>query len=120
MAITYEWKIKRVETYPSHTDQQDPSNTESDVIHSIHWRLIATDDVNNISASNYGSVGIDTDDLSNFISFDDVTTAQAVTWVEAWYDKYPDYNVVKIKEYLDRKIAEKITPISEMKTLSDE
>ena len=56
MAITYEWTINNVETYPTHTDEQDPSNTESDVIHTIHWRLMATDDVNNISVANISIV----------------------------------------------------------------
>ena len=118
MAITYEWEIPQVETFPTHTDEQDPSNTESDVIHSIHWKLIATDDVNNVSVSNYGSVGIDTDDLSGFTAFNSVTKAQAVTWLEAWYDKYPDSNVATMKARLDRKIAEKITPVSEKKTIA--
>ena len=118
MAITYEWQIPNVETFPTHTDEQDPSNTESDVVHTIHWKLIATDNVNNVFVSNYGSVGIDTDNLSGFIAWENVTKAQAVTWVEAWYNKYPDYTVVKMKERLDRKIAEKITPVSEMKTIS--
>ena len=118
MAITYEWTIYQADTYPSHTDEQDPSNTESDVIHTIHWKLQAIDDVNNVSVSNYGSVGIDTDDLSGFTTFNDVTKAQAVTWVEAWYNKYPDSNVAIMKARLDRKITEKITPVSEMKTIS--
>ena len=116
MAITYEWQIPKVETIPTHTDEQD--NTESDVVHAIHWKLIATDDVNNVFVSNSGKVSIDTDDLSGFTAFNSVTKAQAITWVEAWYNKYPDSNVATIKARLDRKIAEKITPISEIKTLS--
>jgi hypothetical protein len=116
MAITYEWQIPKVETFPTHTDGQN--NTESDVVHTIYWKLIATDDVNNVFVSNSGKVSIDTDDLSGFTAFNSVTKAQAITWVEAWYNKYPDSNVATIKARLDRKIAEKITPISEIKTLS--
>ena len=116
MAITYEWEIPQVETFPTHTDGQN--NTESDVIHAIHWKLIATDNVNNVSVSNYGKVGIDTDNLSGFTAFNSVTKAQAVTWLEAWYNKYPDDNIATMKARLDRKIAKKITPISETKTLS--
>ena len=117
MAITYEWEIPQVETFPTHTDEQDPSNTESDVVHVIHWKLIATDNVNNVSVSNYGKVSIDTDDLSGFTAFNSVTKAQAVTWLEAWFNKYPDSNVATIKARLDRKIAEEITPVSEKKTI---
>ena len=56
---------------------------------------------------------LDTDDLSGFIPFEDVTKAQAVTWVEAWHNKYEDWNIAIIKARLDRKIAEKITPVIE-------
>ena len=112
MAITYEWKIPQVDTYPTHTDEQDPANTESDVLHTIHWKLIATDDVDNVSASNQGIVGVDTDNLSGFIAFNDITKAQAITWVEAWHNKYPDWNIATIKARLDKKIAEKRAPVS--------
>jgi len=113
MAITYEWKIPRVDTHPTHTDEQDPANTEADVICNIHWKLIATDDVNNIKVSNNGIVSVNLDDLSGFISFEDVTKAQAITWIEAWHNKYPDKNIATMKARLDRKIAEKITPVIE-------
>ena len=111
MAITYEWKIPRVDTRTTHTDKQ--GNTEEDVVCTIHWKLIATDDVNNIKVSNSGVVSVDTDDLSGFIPFEDVTKAQAVAWIEAWHNKYEDWNIAKIKARLDRKIAEKITPVIE-------
>jgi len=111
MAITYEWKIPRVDTHPTHTDEQN--NTEEDVVCNIHWKLIATDDVNNIKVSNNGTVSVNLDDLSGFIPFEDVTKAQAITWIEAWHSKYEEWTVEKIKARLDRKIAEKITPVIE-------
>ncbi len=110
MAITYEWKIKNVETYPSHTDQQDPSNTELDVIHTIHWILIGTDDVNNVFGQRIGTAHLRLEDLSGFTEFNNVTKAQAVTWVESWLDRYPDTTVIKTKERLAAKITEKVTP----------
>ena len=116
MAITYEWKIKNVETYPSHTDNQD--NTESDVIHAIHWILIGTDDVNNVFGQRIGTAHLRLEDLSGFTDFDNVTKAQAVTWVEAWLDRYPDSTVIKTKERLAATIAKQITPTSEKKFLS--
>ena len=118
MAIIYEWKIKNVETYPSHTDNQD--NTESDVIHTIHWILIGTDDVNNVFGQRIGIAHLRLEDLSGFTDFDNVTKAQAVTWVEAWMDRYPDSTVIKTKERLAATIAKQITPTSEMKTLEAE
>ena len=40
MAISYTWDVSMVDTYPSHTDEQEPSNTQSDVIYNaleINW-----------------------------------------------------------------------------------
>ena len=47
MAISYTWDVSNVDTYPSHTDSS--SNTESDVIYNVHWRLKGSDDANNLS-----------------------------------------------------------------------
>ena len=40
MAINYNWDVANVDTYPSHTDSQDPANTKSDVIYNVHWRFV--------------------------------------------------------------------------------
>ena len=39
MAISYEWDVSRVDTYPTH-------NSQTDVVYNVHWRLDATDDAN--------------------------------------------------------------------------
>jgi len=74
MAISYTWDVSNVDTYPSHTDGS--SNTESDVIYNVHWRLKGSDDANNDSDGNpqtaevYGSQSLDVSDLSSFTAFD--------------------------------------------------
>ena len=115
MAISYEWDVKNVDTYPSHTDSQDPANTESDVVYNVHWRLSGEDNANNdadgnpVSAGVYGSVGLDVSDLADFTSFADLTVSDVQAWVEAAIgaDQVQAY-----KDGIDAQIAEKINPSS--------
>ena len=79
MAISYTWDVSMVDVYPSHTDEQSPANTESNVIYNVHWRLIGEDDSNNDAEGNpqtvniYDVVSLDVSDLSSFTDFDSVT-----------------------------------------------
>jgi len=115
MAISYLWDVKQVDTYPSHTDSQDPANTESDVVYNVHWRLSGEDNANNdadgnpVSAGVYGSVGLDVSDLADFTSFADLTVSDVQAWVEAAIgaDQVQAY-----KDGIDAQIAEKVTPTS--------
>jgi hypothetical protein len=115
MAISYEWDVKNVDTYPSYTDSQDPANTESDVVYNVHWRLTGEDDANNDSDGNpqrgevYGSVGLDVSDLADFTSFADLTVSDVQAWVEAAMgaDQVQAY-----KDGIDAQIAAKINPTS--------
>ena len=120
MAISYTWDVKNVDTYPSHTDSQDPANTESDVIYNVHWRLNGEDDANNDAEGNpqsgsvYGSVGLSVEDLSSFTAFADVSLSDVQGWVEA---ALGSDEVTALKANIDAQIAEKITPTSESKVI---
>jgi len=120
MAISYEWDVSNVDTYPSHTDSQDPANTESDVVYNVHWRLKGTDDTNvdftdsegndvYYSADVYGSIGLDVSDLSSFTSFADLAVADVQAWVEAAMGAD---QVQEHKDSIDAQIAAKINPTS--------
>jgi hypothetical protein len=115
MAISYEWNVSTVDTYPTH-------NSESDVVYNVHWRLTATDDANNDangnpqSASVYGSQGLDTSDLSSFTAFADLTASDVQGWVES---ALGDDKVTEMKAGLDAQIAELITPTSVTKTIGE-
>ena len=121
MAINYTWDVKTCDTYPSHTDSQDPANTESDVVYNVHWRLTAEDDANqdadgnNWTATSYGTQAVNVDDLSNFTAFADLTASDVQGWVEAAIGAD---EVTAMKAALDAQIAEKITPTSVTKTIS--
>ena len=120
MAISYTWDVSNVDTYPSHTDSQDPANTESDVIYNVHWRLNGEDDANNDADGNpqsgsvYGSVGLSVEDLSSFTAFADVSLSDVQGWVEA---ALGSDQVTALKASIDAQIAEKITPTSESKVI---
>ena len=113
MAISYEWDVKTVDTYPT-------KDSKSDVVYNVHWRLTATDDTNKDSDGNnwtagvYGSQAVDTSDLSSFTAFADLTASDVQGWVETALgtDK-----VTEMKASLDANIAAKITPTSVTKTI---
>ena len=55
-------------------------NSKEDVISSLH--CTCTDNDGDHAGSAYGSVGLDTSDLSSFIEFADVTADKAVEWLK--------------------------------------
>ena len=113
MAINYAWDVSTVDTYPT-------KDSNSDVVHNVHWRLKATDDTNKDSDGNnwtaevYGSQGLDTDSISSFVAFADLDAAKVQGWVEA---ALTEDTVNELKSGLDAQIAAKITPTSVTKTI---
>ena len=109
MAIGYTWDVSTVDTYPSKTD--DNAVTATDVIYNVHWRLNAEDDGNqdaegnNLTASTYGTCGLDTTDLGTFTAFADLEVAMGADAVK------------DLKAKLDAQIALLITPTSVTKTI---
>ena len=113
MAISYEWDVKTVDTYPT-------KDSKSDVVYNVHWRLTATDDTNNDAEGNsltailYGSQALDTSDLSSFTAFADLTASNVQGWVEA---ALTADTVNDMKDSLDSTIEELVTPTSVQKTI---
>ena len=113
MAINYAWDVSTVDTYPT-------KDSNSDVVHNVHWRLTATDDTNKDSdgnywtATSYGSQGLDTESISSFVAFGSLDAAKVQSWVEA---ALTADTVTAMKASLDAQIAEKITPTSVQKTI---
>ena len=101
MAITYTWNCTTVDTYPTKSDQ-------TDVIFNVHWRLNGVDDTEDENVGDsYGVVSLDTEDLSTFTAFADITEANVISWVEA---ALGEDQVAALKTSIDAQIAEKITP----------
>ena len=113
MAITYSWDVSQVDTYPT-------VGSNADVIHNVYWVLIGTDGENNdetglpITAMHNGKTIVDTSDLSSFVEFASITTADVQGWVEA------DIGAAQIALYktdIDARIAVQVTPTTVLKTI---
>ena len=75
MAISYEWRFENIEV----STAAEPA----DAAEVLHWRLVATDDTDGITANVYGSVTLGPLDADNFIAFDDITNQNCVDWTVA-------------------------------------
>ena len=106
MAINYTWNVSTVDV--------KEIDGNADTVFNVHWKLTGTDDANDESATVYGSIGLDTEDLSDFIPFADLTVSDVQGWVEAALGAD---EVTTLKAGLDAQIAEKITPTSVTKQI---
>ena len=81
MAINYTWDVSTVDV------KEIDGNV--DTVFNVHWRLTGTDDANNDADGNpqaatvYGTQSLDTEDLSDFTAFADLTVSDVQGWVEA-------------------------------------
>ena len=66
----------------------------------------------NLAATVYGSIGLDTEDLSDFIAFADLTVSDVQGWVEA---AMGEDSITEMKARLDATIAELVTPTVQTK-----
>tara|TARA_Y100000004_G_scaffold165746_1_gene196834 strand:+ start:34 stop:387 length:354 start_codon:yes stop_codon:yes gene_type:complete len=104
---TYSWDCKTVDCYPSFE-----GNT--DVVYNVHWRLNCTSDKLNSEgnpyfATVYGTQLISTEDIKDFIPFEDLENATVSGWVESTMG---DEKVTELKDNLDTQIADQINPQS--------
>ena len=110
MAINYTWNVSTVDV--------KKIDGNADTVFNVHWRLTGTDDANNNADGNpqaatvYGTIGLDTEDLSDFIAFADLTVSDVQGWVEA---AMGEEEVQAKKDSLDATIAELITPTVQTK-----
>ena len=115
MAINNSWDVSECEVYPS-------KNNKSNVVHTVHWRLTAIDNVNNDAdgepqrSTTYGVQNLNTHlDLSDFINWSDLTASDVQGWVET---AMGSTEVARLKSSLDGMITQQISPSSVTKTLT--
>lgn len=96
--ITYTWKIERLDCYPT-------LETFENVVSTVHWRLFAV--AEGFQASAYGSVTLDTADMSPFTPYEELTEAQVAGWVQA--ELGPDV-VATYEQTLAQNIADQRAP----------
>ena len=110
MAINYTWDVSTVDV--------KEIDGNADTVFNVHWRLTGTDDANNDADGNpqaatvYGTIGLDTEDLSDFTAFADLTVSDVQGWVEAAMGAD---EVQAKKDGLDATIAELVTPVVQTK-----
>ena len=99
MANTYNWRINAL-------DAKITEGDNSDVIYTVHWSFIATDETGEYSASSIGTMGVEYDP-DNFIPYADLVKSDVVGWLEAGLD------VDSMKSSLDNQIELEINPVDE-------
>ena len=115
MAVNFEWNVSDCEVYPS-------KSGKSNVVHKVHYELKGVDDTNtdsdgkNYFAVSRGRVYLDTSDLSSFINWSSLSASDVQGWVET---AMGSDTVTAMKTALDEQIAEKVSPTSVLKTLSE-
>jgi len=103
-----EWNVKTVDVYPT-------KDEHTNVIFNVHWRVSKTEG-EDYSASSYGTQTLNTDNLSGFIDFDSVTTAEVQAWV---IDAMGEEAVTQLEANLDAQIESEINPTIETKTIGE-
>ena len=70
-------------------DRQVSLDGKADVVTAVHWQVVDSetvgsgDDAVPPSGRCYGSVGLDTSDLSSFTDYADITESDAIEWAKA-------------------------------------
>jgi len=113
MAINYTWDVNTCDVYPT-------KSGKSNVVHTVHWVLTATDDANNDAEGNpqtafrFGGQELDISNLSSFTNWSSLDASTVQGWVEAALGAD---RVTEIKSQLNAQITEKVSPTSVTKTL---
>ena len=100
MANTYNWTINAL-------DAKITEGDNSDVIYTVHWSYIASDESGEYIANSIGTMGVEYDP-DNFIPYVDLTKDDVVGWLEAGLD------VEEMKLRLDNELDKQINPTDEV------
>ena len=101
MANTYNWKINQL-------DAKIHENDLDNVIYTIHWSYMATDDSEDpITVNSIGTLGITYNPEDTFIPYADLTKEDVEAWLEAGLD------VDSMKLNLDNQIELIKNPVNE-------
>jgi hypothetical protein len=79
MANTYNWRINAL-------DAKIHEGDNDNVIYTVHWSFMATDETGEYSASSIGTMGVEYNPEEPFIEYADLTKEDIVGWLEAGLD----------------------------------
>ena len=97
MANTYTWKVGQCDR-----------TLATGVITTLHYTVTAVTEDGVYSAGAYGSIGLDAPDADDMVAYDDVTEAQAISWLQQKLGGAE--KVEEIHAALDAQLTEKRTP----------
>lgn len=100
--INYNWDCKTVDVYPSQNDN-------TDVVYNVHWRVTGEDDKTLTTSNSIGTQVLNTESITEFIPFEDLTNDQIVEWTKATMG---EEQVAAIESGIAKQIAEKENPTS--------
>ena len=114
MATTYNWNCKTVDTYPTQGEA-------TSVVYNVHWRVTGVSDQlddqgNPYSVTSIGTQALNTEDITNFIPFEDLTNDTVAEWVKA---AMGEDQVSGIEAGIESQIDNLITPTSVTLTIAD-
>ena len=99
--MTATWSINQL-------DYTVSLDSKTNVVTNIHWDCTDKDADGNHGRT-YGSTGIPTDDLSDFIAYGDITEANAIAWVKA---ALGEDKVIEQEDAVAAQIAVLQTPVN--------
>ena len=109
---TFNWDCKTVDVYPS-------SGDNTDVVYNVHWRVTGVSDQldpqgNPYTATNIGTQTLSTEEIIDFVPFEELTHEQIVAWTQ---DTIGAEQVTEMENNLNNQIDALITPTSVTKTI---
>ena len=115
MTTTYNWNCKTVDAYP--LIGEDP-----DVVYNVHWIVTGVSDQldpqgNPYQARSIGTQALSTDDITDFIPFEDLTNEIVVEWTKG---AMGEEEVASIEASIQSQINSLITPTSVTLTVGGE
>jgi hypothetical protein len=109
---TFNWDCRTVDVYPT-------SGDNTDVVYNVHWRLTGVSDQldandNPYSATVIGTQTLSTEEIVDFVPFEDLTHEQIVTWTQ---EAIGAEQVTQMEDNVNNQIDNLITPTSVTKTI---
>lgn len=109
---TFNWDCKTVDVYPT-------SGDNADVVYNVHWRVTGVsdqvdEDGNAYSSTIIGTQTLSTEEIVDFVPFEELTHEQIVTWTQ---DAIGAEQVTEMENNLNNQIDALITPTSVTKTI---
>jgi len=107
--MTYSWDCRTVDTYPT-------QGSLNDVVYNVHWSLTVAEEDHSATVIGTQNLTVEDIDASSFVSFENLTHEQVVSWVEA---AMGEERVDELKASVSAQVSALITPTSVTKQIVD-